>query len=89
VHKIKGGFLVVKGHHTYKINFGWGNILMGPNDQYLYIVPERSSMTLGVSDVLLPFEGGVVLTIILSKAQLLMDDDKIIDETIPRQLAIS
>jgi len=87
VSEIKGNFLVVKGHrHVYKIHLGSGNILMEPNDQYLCIVPDRSSKTLGDSAVFLPFEGDAVLSIILSKAQLLMDDDKITDETILRQL---
>ncbi|MBF9239541.1 DUF4132 domain-containing protein [Hymenobacter sp. BT683] len=87
VSEIKGNFLVVKGHrHTYKIHLGSGNILMEPNDQYLCIVPDRSAKTLGASDVFLPFEGDAVLSIILSKALLLMDDDKITDQTILRQL---
>jgi hypothetical protein len=87
VSEIKGNFLVVKGHrHTYKIHLGSGNILMEPNDQYLCIVPDRSSKTMGDSAVFLPFEGDAVLSIILSKAQLLMDDDKITDSTILRQL---
>src|SRR5579862_2649294 len=34
-------FLVVKGDlRTYKIHLGSGNILMAPNDQYLYIVAD-------------------------------------------------
>ena len=87
VSEIKGNFLVVKGHrHTYKIHLGSGNILMEPNDQYLCIVPDRSSKTMGTSAVFLPFEGDAVLSIILSKAALLMDDDKITDTTILRQL---
>jgi hypothetical protein len=87
VSEIKGNFLVVKGHrHAYKIHLGSGNILMEPNDQYLCIVPDRTGKTLGDSGVFLPFEGNAVLSIILSKAQLLMDDDKITDETILRQL---
>jgi hypothetical protein len=87
VSEIKGNFLVVRGHrHTYKIHLGSGNILMEPNDQYLCIVPDRSSKTLGDTAVFLPFEGDAVLSIILSKAQLLMDDDKITDPTILRQL---
>ena len=87
VSEIKGNFLVVKGHrHTYKIHLGSGNILMEPNDQYLCIVPDRSAKTLGTGAVFLPFEGDAVLSIILSKAQLLMDDDKITDATILRQL---
>ena len=87
VSEIKGNFLVVKGHrHVYKIHLGSGNILMEPNDQYLCIVPDRTGKTLGDSAVFLPFEGDAVLSIILSKAQLLMDDDRITDETILRQL---
>ncbi len=87
VSEIKGNFLVVKGHrHVYKIHLGSGNILMEPNDQYLCIVPDRSAKTLGNSGVFLPFEGDAVLSIILSKAQLLMEDDKITDTTILRQL---
>ena len=87
VSEIRGNFLVVKGHrHVYKIHLGSGNILMEPNDQYLCIVPDRSSKTLGTSAVFLPFEGDAVLSIILSKAQLLMDDDQITDETILRQI---
>ncbi|MET4107463.1 DUF4132 domain-containing protein [Hymenobacter sp. UYP22] len=87
VSEIKGNFLVVKGHrHVYKIHLGSGNILMEPNDQYLCIVPDRSSKQLGSTDVFLPFEGDAVLSIILSKALLLMDDDEITDETILRQL---
>jgi hypothetical protein len=77
----------VKGHrHVYKNHLGSGNILMEPNDQYLCIVPDRSGKTMGDSAVFLPFEGDAVLSIILSKAQLLMDDDKITDPTILRQL---
>ena len=80
-------FLVVKGHlHTYKIHLGSGNILMEPNDQYLCIVPDRSNRVVGAPEVFLPFEGDAVLSIILSKALLLLDDDQITDETIVRQL---
>ena len=87
VSEIRGNFLAVKGHHqTYKIHIGSGNILMEPNDQYLCIVPDRSSKTMGGGEVYLPFEGDAVLSIVLSKALLLMDDDKITDQTILRQI---
>ncbi|MBC8083562.1 MAG: DUF4132 domain-containing protein [Hymenobacter sp.] len=87
VSEIRDKFLVVKGKvRTYKIHLGSGNILMEPNDQYLCIVPDRSAKTIGTTDVFLPFEGDAVLSIILSKALLLMDDDKITDETILRQI---
>ena len=87
VSEIKGNFLVVRGHrHTYKIHLGSGNILTEPGNRYLCIVPDCADKPLGISEVFLPFEGDAVLSIILSKAQLLMDDDKITDRTILRQL---
>jgi hypothetical protein len=87
VSELKDRFLVVRGKlRTYKIHLGSGNILMEPNDQYLCIVPDRSAKETSTTDVFLPFEGDAVLSIILSKALLLMDDDKITDETIVRQL---
>ena len=87
VSELKDRFLVVRGKlRTYKIHLGSGNILMEPNDQYLCIVPDRSAKNTGAADVFLPFEGDAVLSIILSKALLLMDDDKITDETIVRQI---
>jgi hypothetical protein len=49
-------------------------------------VPDHSAKTLGNSSVFLPFKGDAVLSIILSKAQLLMDDNKITNTTILRQL---
>ncbi|HEX3355673.1 MAG TPA: DUF4132 domain-containing protein [Tepidisphaeraceae bacterium] len=79
-------FLVVRGDiRTYKIHFGSGNILMEPNDQYLCIVPNRSTHT---DHLFLPFEGDGALSIILSKAFLLADDKKITDPTILRQIEI-
>ena len=87
VSELNGRFLVVRGKlRTYKIHLGSGNILMEPNDQYLCIVPDRSAKSTSAADVFLPFEGDAVLSIILSKALLLMDDDKITDETILRQI---
>jgi hypothetical protein len=78
-------FLVVKGSlRTYKIHLGSGNILMEPNDQYLCIVPRQGDAE--ETGVLLPFEGDRTLSIILSKAFLLVDDAKIKDETITRQI---
>jgi len=83
-------FMVVKGClRTYKIHLGSGNILMEPNDQYLCIVPDRSSLAAKASDkVFLPFEGDGMLSVILSKAFLLVDDQKIKDETIRRQIVL-
>jgi len=80
---IDGRFLVVNGRlRTYRIHLGSGNILMEPNDRYLCIVPARR----GRSQPRLPFEGDERLSVILSKAFLLADDNKIRDETILRQL---
>lgn len=59
---------------------------MEPNDQYLCIVADRSSKSVGTENVFLPFEGDAVLSIILSKAFLLADDDKITDSTIISQI---
>jgi hypothetical protein len=78
-------FLVVKGQiRTYKIHLGSGNILMKPNDQYLCIVPD--SRTSPGGNVHLPFEGDRMLSIILSKAFMLAEDEKITDESITRQI---
>lgn len=77
-------FLMVRGdRRTYKIHLGSGNILMEPNDQYLCIVPGRSSRTV---NVYLPFEGDNMLAVILSKAFLLAADTKITDPTILSQI---
>ena len=80
-----GRYLMVKGtFRTYKIHIGSGNILMSPNDQYLCIVPDKSNKT---SDkVFLPFEGDALLSIILSKAFMLAEDDKIKDTSILSQI---
>lgn len=79
-------FLIVRGDkRTYKIHFGSGNILMEPNDQYLCIVPDSRGRS-GESPMYLPFEGDATLSIILSKAFLLVEDSKIKDPTINRQI---
>lgn len=79
-------FLVVEGkRRIYKIHLGSGNILMEPNNQYLCIVKDNRKSTTA-SKVFLPFEGDNMLSIILSKAVLLADDDKIKDSTINSQI---
>ena len=86
VARVSDKFLVVKGKlRTYKIHIGSTNILMEPNDQYLCIVPDRSK-TAGAPELFLPFEGDTGLSIILSKAFLLAEDDKITDSTITSQI---
>jgi hypothetical protein len=69
---------------NYKIHLGSGNILMEPNDQYLCIVPDGSKRS--KENVFLPFEGDNLLSIILSKAIMLSEDDKITDPTIISQI---
>ncbi len=81
-------FLIVKGKiRTYKIHLGSGNILMEPNDQYLCIVPSsRDETGASAAEVFLPFEGDRTLSIILSKAFMLAEDDKIKDASIVSQI---
>lgn len=85
---IKDKFLIVQGTiRTYKIHFGSGNILMEPNNQYLCIVKNREkNMT---DKIYLPFEGDTTLSLILSKAFLLSEDEKITDESILSQIRLS
>lgn len=86
VAEIKDKFLVVKGKlRTYKIHIGSGNILMEPNDQYLCIVPDRSKKDV-TQNLFIPFEGDKTLSVILSKAFLLANDDTITDSTITSQI---
>jgi hypothetical protein len=81
-------FLMVRGNlRTYKIHLGSGNILMAPNDQYLCIVPSRGTAARGDTEHLfLPFEGDQTLSVILSKAFLLAEDNKIKDPSIMNQI---
>lgn len=78
-------FLEVRGNrHCYKIHLGSGNVMILPANRYLCIVrgaPDRKTRT-----VRLPFAGDAMLSIILSKAYLLADDDKITDRTILNQI---
>jgi hypothetical protein len=83
---IEDKFLIVKGKiRTYKIHIGSTNILMEPNDQYLCIVPDRSQKE-NSTNLFLPFEGDSGLSVIISKALLLANDDKITDTTITSQI---
>jgi hypothetical protein len=85
VAELRDKFLVVKGNRrTYKIHIGSTNILMEPNDQYLCIVEKRNPATPG--NLFLQFEGDHGLSVLLSKAFLLAEDDKITDTTILSQL---
>jgi hypothetical protein len=63
---------------------------MEPNSQYLCIVPGRGRSSQPATDGLyLPFEGDGMSSIILSKALLLVDDTRIKDPTITRQIRSS
>ncbi len=77
-------FLKVEGKiRNYKIHLGSGNILMTPNDQYLCIVPNSTKKK---NKIFLPFDNDRTLSIIISKAMLLYNDDKITDPSITRQI---
>jgi hypothetical protein len=83
---IDGKFLRVKGtKRTYKIHIGSSNILMEPNDQYLCIVASRGKDK-NTNNIFLPFEGDRGLSLVLSKAFLLAEDNKIKDPTILSQI---
>jgi hypothetical protein len=78
-------FLVVKGHlRAYKIHLGSGNILMQPKDEYLCIVSKTGGSD--TDKLHLPFEGDRMLSVILSKAFLLVEDETIEDPTILSQI---
>ena len=79
-------YLKIKGKvRTYNIHLGSGNILMEPNDQYLCIVPD-SRKKANTEKIFLPFDDDAVFSIILSKAFLLAEDDKIEDPVILNQI---
>jgi Domain of unknown function (DUF4132) len=86
--ELEDRFLAVHGKlHTYKIHLGSGNIQIAANNRYLCIVPGRGISNFSPGErLVLPFEGDQMLSIILSKAFLLADDDKITDPTILGQI---
>lgn len=85
--RLDGRFLVVEGLlRTYKIHLGTSNVLMSPNDQYLCVVQKRGSGAKRTDNLFLPFEGDNTLSLILSKAFMLAEDDKIKDATIANQI---
>lgn len=82
--RLEERYLIVEGKiRTYRIHLGSGNVQMEPNNQYLCIVRDR---TAGSKHVRLPFEGDDTLAMILSKAFMLIDDDKIKDASIRSQI---
>jgi hypothetical protein len=83
---LDGRYLVVKGDlRTYRIHLGSSNILMEPNNQYLCIVQDKNSKS-AATGIYLPFEGDMLLSLILSKALLLANDRKIKDQSILSQI---
>jgi hypothetical protein len=82
--RLEDRYLVVDGKiRTYRIHLGSGNIHMEPNNQYLCIVQDRQHKG---GNVRLPFEGDATLSLIISKAFMLVDDDKIKDAGIRSQI---
>lgn len=77
--------LIVTGkRHKYAIHFGSTNIQILPANRYLCIVPDRGPAE--AEKIRLPFTGDSQLSTILAKAFLLVDESKISDPTILRQL---
>jgi hypothetical protein len=71
---------------TYRIHLGSGNIMMEPGDQYLCIVYDTKVREATEGQFFLPFEGDMLLALILSKALLLADDTHIKDKSILSQI---
>jgi hypothetical protein len=83
--RLDGRFLVVRGDlHEYRIHIGSANVLMEPASRYLCIVQGPGDTA---ANLPLPFEGDRILGLVLSKALLLVNDTKIKDPTIARQLS--
>jgi hypothetical protein len=83
--RLDGRFLLVRGDlHEYRIHIGSANILMEPGSRYLCIVQGSGDTA---ANLPLPFEGDRILGLILSKALLLVNDKKIKDPAIARQLS--
>jgi len=76
-------FLTVQGKlHSYRIHLGSAAVTLLPCCSHICIVPERGKST----RLSLPFDGDQILSLILSKALLLVEDDRITDPVILRQL---
>ena len=83
--RLDGRFLQVRGDlHEYRIHIGSGNVLMEPGSRYLCIVQGSGDTA---AHLALPFEGDRILSLVLSKALLLVNDAKIKDPAIARQLS--
>lgn len=83
---ISGRYLCIQGKlKHYKIHIGSSNILIEPKEQYLCIVPAKNADNT-LNKLFLPFDADPMLSLIISKALLLADDDKIEDPVILSQL---
>jgi len=86
---ISGRYLCIKGKlKHYKIHIASSNILIEPKEQYLCIVPAKNADNT-LNKLFLPFETDPMLSLIMSKALLLADDDKIEDPVILSQLEMA
>jgi len=84
VARIEGNYLIVQGKlNTYRIHLKSSNIRMDPGNRFLCILKAPASKA---SRIALPFEGDTRLSVILSKAILLADDDRITAPDIVSQL---
>jgi len=82
---IAGDWLIVDGKRTtYRIHLGSGASQLAESGRHLCIVPKGGEDDLDF----LPSEGNPTLSLILSKAMLLAQDDRIEDPTILSQLAM-
>lgn len=68
--------------HGYRIHLRSGAVIMDDNQQHICIVPDRGKSL----RMTLPFDGDPILSLVLSKALLLIEDDKITDPVILRQM---
>jgi Domain of unknown function (DUF4132) len=81
---IDGNYIRVTGKlKRYKIHLGSAAVQLDGRQQHICIVPDNSLSPLRM---FLPFECDTTLSTILSKIILLLDDDKIVDPVIVRQL---
>jgi hypothetical protein len=82
---LEARYLEVRGRlHTYRIHLGSGGVQVVETSRHVCIVEAPSLQ--GPRSVALPFEGDRTLSLILSKAFLLVEDDKITDPVILRQI---
>ena len=82
--KIENNFVHVQGRlNNYCIHIGSSAVSIAENRRHVCIIPARSFAKMRIS---LPFDADTTLTVILSKIMLLLNDDKIDDKIIVRQI---